>query len=82
MRELVRMREALIVAVEHQVDRALRPARHGLRLVLADLAESQAREQARQIGCVVIVGGKLQKLDAEALRARRDLRRRLGERAA
>jgi len=39
------VREALRVAVEHEVDRALRPARHRLGFVLGSLAEAEARER-------------------------------------
>ena len=75
VRKLMRVREAVLVAVEDEIDPALRPARDRLRLVLADLAESQSGEQLRQFRRRAVVRREFKELDTEASRARRDLRR-------
>ena len=63
------------------MDRALRPVRDRLRLVLADLAEAQSGKQLGEASRGAVVGGEFEELDAEAFGARRDLRRGFGERA-
>src|SRR5919106_3164139 len=63
VRDLMGMREALLITVENKIDAALRPARYLLRLVLADLAESQSGEQPRELLRGAVIRREFEKLD-------------------
>ena len=71
MRDLIGVGKAVRIGVEDEVDGALRPARHRLRLVLPDLAEPEPGEQAGQRLHGSFADGELDELDAEAFRPRR-----------
>ena len=66
MRDLIGVGKAVRIGVEDEVDGALRPARHRLRLVLPDLPEPEPGEQAGQRLRGGLADGELDELDAEA----------------
>jgi len=61
------MRKAFGVAVEYQVDVALRPMADGLGLVLAGLAETEPLKQFGETGGRVLIHREFQEFDAETL---------------
>ena len=75
VRDVEGMREAFLLGVDHEIDVALLPARHGLGLVLAGAAEAEAGEELREVRRGPLVDRKLDELDAMAARAVRQRRR-------
>ena len=73
MRDIEGMREAFLLGVDDEVDAALMPARHGLRLVTAGAAKAERREHVLELGSAGIVDGKLHELRPEGLGSRRQL---------
>src|ERR1700676_3237647 len=65
------MRKPFLLGVHHDVDGALRPSRHGFRLVQARARKSEAAQQRLEGGRLVLVDGKFDERGAVAARARR-----------
>ena len=74
VRDVVGMCEAFLFLVDDEIDCALRPARHGLRLVLRDVAEPEAGDELLELLGGPVIDGKLDEFDAKAFRSRRHLR--------
>ena len=74
VRDVVGMCEAFLFLVDDKIDCALRPARHGLRLVLRDVAKTQARDELLELLGGSVIDCELDKFDAEAFRSWRHLR--------
>ena len=69
VRDVERMRKAFRLFVDHQIDVALLPARDALRLVLAGVAEAEARKQLLEAGSRRLVDGEFDELHSLAVRA-------------
>ena len=63
--------KALLFGVHHDVDGALRPPRHRLRLVHAGAREAEAAQHVLERRCRALIHGELDEFGAAALRPRR-----------
>ena len=74
VRDVVRMGEAFFFLVDDKIDCALRPARHGLRFVVGNVAKSQAGNELLELVGGSVIDRKFDELDAKAFRSWRHLR--------
>ena len=71
VRDVVGVREAFLLGVDDDVDGALPPARHRLRLVHSGPREAEALQRRLEGDGAALVDGELDELGAEAFRSRR-----------
>src|ERR1700730_12186660 len=79
MGDVMRMREAVGLAIDDEFNLALGPPLDGLAAMLAGFAKAELAKQGGEIGSLGLVDGKFQKPDAAAVRFRfENIRRALG----
>src|ERR1700730_14685456 len=79
MGDVMRMREAVGLAIDDEFNLALGPTLDGLAAMLAGFAKAELAKQAGEIGSLGLVDGKFQKPDTVAVRFRfESIRRALG----